>query len=480
MAYKHGLYVSEVPTSIVAPVEVDSALPVFFVTAPVHLAKDPYAVTNVPKLCYTYKEAVEYFGYHIKDEIFSKYTAVEAIYSQFQLYAVAPIILINVLDPTKHKEDVTNGTLQIQKFEGVLEVDGVLIDTVKIKKGTTEYVLETDYSLAFNDDGFIVINAFNAELENVVVDVEYTKLDPTLVDEYDIIGGYNTTTGKNEGLEIINDLYPKFRKVIGQIVAPGFSVNSTVASIMETKASNINGCFRCMTLVDLPSDKHYTELAEFKNLENLVSTRQYLLYPKLRNGDKIFNYSTQMAGLIGLTDYSNGGVPYVSPSNQNLKINGLVNKNGDEVIMQNTQANYLNSQGITTAINFSKGWTAWGNETAIYPGSTDVKDVKLPVRRMFDWIGNSLILTYWSKVDMPLTNRKIDVIVNSMNQWLNSLTAKGYLLSGKVEFLQSDNSTTDMLNGDVKLKVMLTPPVPMKSAEFILEFNVDALNSLFA
>ena len=45
MAYKHGVYVSEVPTSILPAVVVDSALPVIFGTAPVNMT-DP---TNVNK-----------------------------------------------------------------------------------------------------------------------------------------------------------------------------------------------------------------------------------------------------------------------------------------------------------------------------------------------------------------------------------------------------------------------------------------------
>lgn len=480
MAYKHGIYVSEVPTSIVSPVEVDSALPVFFVTAPIHLSIDPYGVTNVPKLCYTCKEAVDYFGYNIKKEIWDNYTAVEAIYSQFVLYGVAPMVIINVLNPNIHKSDET-GTLQLQGVTGLLEVDGVLLDKVIIKKPTTgNYTIDTDYTIAFNDDGYVVINMVDVTLANTTLNIEYAKLDTSLVDEYDIIGGYNATTNKNEGLELIDEIYPRFRKVPCQIVAPKFSENMTVATIMDTKASAINGCFKAMSLIDLPNDLKYTELAEHKNDENLVSERQLLCYPKLQNGEQIFHYSTQLAGLIALNDTNNGGVPYASPSNQNLKINGLVDNNANEIIMQLTQANYLNSNGIITALNFSKGWTAWGSQTAIYPSSTDVKDSKLSIRRMFDWIGNTCILTYWNKVDLPLTKRNIYTIVDSINMWLNGLVGKGYIIGGKASFSDDDNSTVDLLNGDIVIKLDVTPPSETKSIEFKLEFNVNSLNTFFS
>ncbi len=55
MAYKHGVYVSEMPTSIIPPVNTSAGLPVVFGTAPIHLASDP-ADANKPVLCYTYAE----------------------------------------------------------------------------------------------------------------------------------------------------------------------------------------------------------------------------------------------------------------------------------------------------------------------------------------------------------------------------------------------------------------------------------------
>ena len=37
MSYRHGVYVSEVPTSILPPVRTEAGLPVVFGTAPVNL-----------------------------------------------------------------------------------------------------------------------------------------------------------------------------------------------------------------------------------------------------------------------------------------------------------------------------------------------------------------------------------------------------------------------------------------------------------
>ena len=51
MAFRHGVYKSEVPTSLVAPAQSEAGLPVIVGTAAVWLG-DPNNV-NIPKLCYT-------------------------------------------------------------------------------------------------------------------------------------------------------------------------------------------------------------------------------------------------------------------------------------------------------------------------------------------------------------------------------------------------------------------------------------------
>ena len=100
MAFTHGVYTNEVPTSIISPVNSSAGLPVVVGTAPVHLTD----INNVnqPKLINSYAEAVNLFGY---SEDWEKYTLCEFIYSQFALYGMGPCVLINVLDPSKHKSE---------------------------------------------------------------------------------------------------------------------------------------------------------------------------------------------------------------------------------------------------------------------------------------------------------------------------------------------------------------------------------------
>lgn len=61
--YKHGVYVTEQPTGVVAPVQSTAGLQVVIGTAPINRASDPYHCTNVPILATSLKEATAALGY---------------------------------------------------------------------------------------------------------------------------------------------------------------------------------------------------------------------------------------------------------------------------------------------------------------------------------------------------------------------------------------------------------------------------------
>ena len=44
---------------------------------------------------------------------------------------------------------------------------------------------------------------------------------------------------------------------------------------------------------------------------------------------------------------------------------------------------------------------------------------------MFDWVGNTLIRTFWSKLDRPMNRRLIDNILDTGNIWLNGRAPLG-------------------------------------------------------
>lgn len=486
MAYKHGVFPSEVPTSIIPPVKTSAGLPVVFGTAPVHLATAA-AGANKPVLCYSYTEAVKAFGY---SSDWDKYTLCEFIYSHFSLFNVAPVVLVNVLDPTVHKTVVTDKTVTITGGTAMITGEPVLLDTliVKLVSAGQPLVKGTDYVVGYNDDLNVVVTpisggAISSGQTSLIM--SYTKLDPTAVDADDIIGGIDVTTGDPEGLELVEKVYPLFQLVPGLILAPGWSTNPVVAAVMHAKAGSINGVFKAFAVADIPTKgtgavTQYTAAPAWKTNNNYVNPQLAACWPKVSLGGKQFHLSTQLAGICCQTDAAYDDIPHVSPSNKSLQANAAVTADGKEINLDLLQANYLNGQGIVTALNFIGGWKAWGNRTGAYPGSTDVKDTFIPVRRMFNWIANTLVLTNWQKVDYPINRRLVETLVDSANIWFNGLAAREMILGGRVMFLEEENPATDLLNGVFRLHYYVTPPPPAENIEAVIEYDVSYFNSLFS
>lgn len=478
MGYKHRISVTEEATGVITPVDVDSALPVVIGTAPVNMTD----VTNVnkPQLAYTYQEAVAAFGFVDADAetgLF-EYTLSEFIDSHFSKFGAAPVVLVNVLDPATAKKAVASESVVVADGKGTLANTGVIASSVVV----TDKVLGTDYELSFARDGKLNILAIEGgALADGAITVNYDALDTTKVTDADIIGGVETD-GSYTGLELVDSIFPMFRRTIANILAPKYSSSSAVAAVMKAKAKAVSGMFKAEALIDAPTDtvKKYQDVAAWKNDNNITDPHQIVCWPMVSLGGKKYHLSTQLAGVMALTDAANGDNPHKSPSNESLQADSAVLMDGTAVWLTPTQAEeQLNGQGIVTALNFIGGWKLCGNNTAAYPAITDVKDRWIPVRRMFNWVGNTIIQTMWQRLDQPINRRQVEIVTDSVNQWLNALVARGYLLGARVEFRESDNPDVQLLDGKTVFRVFLTPPTPNEEIEFILEYDTSYFATLF-
>lgn len=612
MAYNHGVKVSEKATSILPPVSVSAGIPFIVGTAPVNMT-DPSNV-NKPVLCSSYAEAVAAFGY-VPPALDAtsglkkyEYSISEFIYSQFALFGASPVIIVNVLDPAKHKKTASASTVSLSNGAAKIEETGIILDSLSLgsasgeaeaatgsweyvepgdvsgnsvefeaaeagsagnnisvkisyhnstfklevytgeakvaeasvltegggenvdwsflaetevatyialtdssityedilsggtgdyhiitiqlsggSDGASQYGQGTDYEAAFDDDGYLVINSLKTAggewkiPQGTSIAFSAQKLNPAAVTEADIIGGVDVS-GNKSGFELVDECFPRFRLVPGLLLAPGYSHNAGLAAVMAAKAANINQVFSAIALIDAPTDSvtQYSGVPEWKNTNNVVDSRQIVCWPGVALDGVYFHLSTQVAGTIDITDSENDDVPYVSPSNHNINATASVLADGSEVWIAPDTGAYLNGQGVVTALNFIGGWKLWGNRMACYPANTDVKDSFIPVKRMFAWVGNTLIQTFWSQVDAPLNRRLIDTIIDSANLWLNGLEARQYIIGGRVEFLDTENPEQDLMDGIVRFHVYLTPASPAREIDFILEYDPAYLETLFA
>ena len=469
----HGVRARQIATSISTPVVAGSGITFVVGTAPVHSvdgkANDPvYGGNN--------SEAVSALGY---GDDWGKYTLCEVMYCHFRLYATAPVVFVNVLDPSKHKKVAAAKNYPVKDKKVLLP-----FEAIKSSVKATGYEAGKDYDLFYGENSLTLEILDGGTIPDTTGDlmVGFDEVDPSQVTKGDIIGGFDVVTKKTSGFELLDSVFPKYGVVPDVIVCPGWSHDPEVAAIMGAKASNINGIFSAISVcdVDTAAVKHYADVPLWKKKQNINAKTQILCFPKGKLGGRVFHMSTQAAGLMGRVDTENGACPAESPSNKLLQINGAVLSDSEEVLLDLQQANYLNANGVVTALNFIGGFVLWGNETACYPANTDAKDYFISVSRMFGWVANSVILTYWSKVDNKMTRRLADSIIDSVNIWLNGLTSEEKLLGGRVEMRPEENSTESLMAGKIVFHIFMTPPSPAKEIEFVQEYDISYIVSAFA
>jgi len=475
MAYRHGVYASRLDTSVIPTRETSCSIPFVLGVAPVHKLAEGSRPVNEIKMISTYSAFAKKLGW---DDALAEYSLCEFAKVYFSLYTNTPAFFVNVFDPAVHKTTVSEPESHAFDTEGLIKVGryGLTGVVVKSSDSLTTYVLGTDYSLD-GPGGVLTRKTAGAIAAGATVKLTYTYGDPSKVTSADIIGG--VTNGKKTGLELLDMVFPTFRELPGLIVAPGFSTEPSVAILMASKGTNVNGHFRPKAIVDLPESLiDYSDCPGWKNDKNLTDENMVVCWPRLKYGAETHWMSSHLAALYAATDADNGDIPYETPSNKRFLVEGAI-INGTDVWLTPEEANYLNGQGIVTALNFIGGWRCWGGRTAAYPDNTDVIYAYDCVNRMFDWLNNKVILTFWSKVDKPMTRRWAETVIDSCNIWLNGLAAKQYILGGRLEFNSSENATTDLMDGISYFHLWATPPSPAREINFLIEYDPDYLSTLF-
>ena len=477
-----GVRVFEQATPVSTPNVAKVGIPFVVGTAPVQTAAKP-AKSNTPVLATSWDEAVEKLGFSYD---WKAYTLCEFMYSHFQLFGCQPAIFCNILDPEKMKRDEAAKEYTVANHQVSLPVEALASSLAVTASVTADGTAETkaleedvDYSVFYDRDDsdtyvcIVELLSTGAAYDAVTLSISYSAAAPETATVADVVDGIAQVDAAMTVVGTVPDL----------ICAPGWSHNTVVAAVMAAKASAISGLFKGKAVIDCDSSAEgvteYSQLSDYKNKNSFVDVDQILCWPMVKLGDYTFHLSTQLCGLMAAVDAGNRGVPYESPSNKNLKMDACVLEDGTEVNLTWPQVEMVAGDwGVVTAVNFlDSGWVAKGNYTACYPGNTDVKDQFIPVSRMFDYIGNTLIRTFWPKQDKPLTGVLRDSILQTCNIWLGGLCGSGYLYGARAVLLAEENPLTSLLAGHITLHVYNSPPVPAQRIDFILEYDVSYMET---
>lgn len=473
---KHGVFANKQVSQTSAPVVSESGVPFVIGVSPIQAASEPARV-GMPVICENFEEAQAKLGY---SDNWEAYPLCEFMYSQFMLYEAGPVIFCNLLDPATAKESVAAADFDVVDHQVLLPIDAINDTTLVVKAqgstgSETTYVKGEDYDVYYSGDNLVVEliptgDAYAAEELNVA----YSKATPDSI----------TATNVATGLEAIEHCMTTVGVIPDLICAPGYSQDESVAAVMATKAAGVAGMFHAKAVVDIDASSSgattYSAAISKKEELELDDENVILCWPAVSYEGKVYHRSTHLCGVMARTDRENGNCPYVSPSNQSMVCDGMCLEDGSEVLLTVTQANELNYAGIVTGLNAFLNWVAWGNYTACWPGDTKPEDCFIPVARMFDWVGNTLVKTCWKKLDGPITMRLLESIVDAVNIWFNGLMGSGFIYGGRVEMLDEENPTEDIMQGIVRFHVYMAPPSPAQEIDFVQTYDASYVETALA
>ena len=453
MAYKHRIEVKEGKETRQATVESVAGLQVIIGAAPVNQLKNPADTVNTPIRVRSMDEAKELIGY---SEDWDTFPMCANMYASFEAYGLENVIYINILDPAKHKKENAEEDVAVTNKQAVYEKPLVINGTVTVKNQDAPLTEGSDYLLEYNDSGNIVITLLGTgtAAEATTLKVASQSLDPSLVKAADIIGGYDPSTGIATGISAVRNVYFKTGLVPAIIAAPGWSQQEEVAAALQAAAYELNAVFDAVVLIDLDASacKTYWNVAEKKEAFGALDKNDVILWPKAIMNGKIVWYSAIWGAMAAYSIAQHDNIPSKSPSNEAMPIEGMVNGDGTEVLLDYAEAEQVNAAGVVTAINYG-GWTSWGNNTACYPEDETVANRYICNRLMANWYKAHFVQQYKAYIDNPNDTRQVENLVDSENVYLNSLTTSMAIAGGRVEYVPGTEE--EVLTGHNEFRITL-------------------------
>lgn len=491
--YEHGAY-GALGQSVVESANEVSTAPLLIGTTPVNLIRG-YATAGIINKPVRLANigAKEIIGYSKNWNVFTLSEVLDAFFDN-RKGNVGPIYIINVLDPDKHKkEEKVTKSLTFANGRATIESDTIILDTFAME----DKVEGVDYNLSYNmNTGKLIISS--ADKDNKLtgsINASYNEIDADAVTEEDIIGKI-TESGIYSGMKAGKLLYPLMNVIVNLVGIPKWSEKPAVYEAMVEFSQAINGHWYAFPIADIP----------IVDGDNIIDTKEKAIkwaadngyislfsktyWPQAKTKDgKIFHVSTLAIAEMMRTDASHNGVPMETCSNKSIPVAaqyfGPTSKNQG---YDQNEANKLNKVGISTVAAWGGAYVLWGPHTAGFEAGEDgnAKDGIDPLAifdvniRMQEYILNHFQEKWGDKVDEPMDPNLRDTILEEEQQFLDSLVAMGALIGNPtVVFLETENSTSDMMNGNFKWNFSDTPTPPAKALKAEVAYTDAGFRAFF-
>ena len=463
--------------------------PIYIGTAPVNLVRGfaDAGVINEPIKLSNMIDAQRKLGYAAD---WGTFTLCEVMNAHFNntLGNIGPIYVINILDPSEGKHRKASETTKQLSFTGgraEFASSTIILDTLTIAKSEGgDYAEGTDYAVDYNfTKGAVIITSLieDSPLTGTLT-ASFYEVDDSTIEDDDIIGGV-TAGGEYSGLSSIALLYPEQFAVCNLIAAPGWSQSPAVYNAMLTASQKINGHWDAFVVADLPlvdGDSQavdtITKAIAWKKNNAFTGERSKAYWPQgVDNLGNIYHLSTLAVVEFMRADFSHNSVPMETCGNKAIPIiKQYFGANATNRGFSQQEGKELTQNGISTAVAWGGEWVLWGDHTAAYTYGADVDpraifDVSM---RMLMHITNDFQREWSPKIDEPMTRALKDEIINREQEKLDGYVSMGALLGEpKIVFLESENSTTDIMNGDFRWDIAVTPTPPLKSATVYVAYT---------
>lgn len=432
----------------------------------------PAGPVNTSVLCLSEKDAAQ-FGSQLAG--FSIPQALDAIYD----HGAGTVIVINVLDPAKHKASVANETV-IFGNDGKAKLAHGAVSSVVLKRGST-LLDATSYDVDAVNGTMVCVGTQIPP--GTTVTASYTWSDPSKVTAADIIGAIDAA-GQRTGMKLLEDSYNLYGFKAKILIAPVFCTQKSVSTDLIALAEKLDA----IAYIDAPVGTTFSQVLAGRGPSgtinfNTCSERARLCYPHVKvydaatNSERLEPLSARAAGLRAKVDLEKGF--WWSNSNKEiLGITGVERSLSAMIDDPQSEVNLLNENGITTVFNsYGTGLLLWGNRTAAWPTVSHMRNFE-NVRRTGDVINESIRYFSQQYMDMPINQALIDALTESVNAYGRKLIGDGALLGFECWYDPARNEQTELAAGHLLLNYKYTPPPPLERLTFETEITSEYLVNL--
>ena len=486
-SYQHGAF-GLLGDSVAQSAIQAGTVPVYVGLAPVNLIKN-YAengLINLPVKLSNLLNSQKTVGYSTDWEKFSLCEAIGAHFDN-KLGNIGPIYVVNVLDPDKHrKAEATQFTVSFTNGVAEFVSDTVILDTIALG----EKVQDVDFTVSYNfTSGKVILTSIASTQLEGQLSGSYFEVDTTAITEDDIIGA--EVDGVYSGIKAVSLLYTKENQVANLLSCLKYNTNKKVYNAMATFCNGINGHWQAYFVADIPIKDGeevidtFAKARTWRDTNGYDSERSEIFYPMAYDNatERVYHTSTLAIVEYMRIDQEHDSIPMESCSNKEIPVTkqyfGADSKN--QGFDQVTASAELNAYGISTLVFWGGSWVLWGGHTAKYKfgKDIDVRAIDSHYMRMLFHCINGFQRRQASKIDKPFNIQLRDSILNEEQEIIDGYIAVGALLPGsKIIFLASENSTSDMINGDFKFDLPITVTPRAKSLTGTVYYTDEGLASL--